>query len=83
MSGNNGHTEHDVLYIAFEGADAVPGPDGANWKAKTKEEFEASLAPLGDKLIQRIGGAAAVESLVAGGTAEGSGVRSRIMRFRA
>lgn len=56
MNGNNGHDENDVLYIAFPGADAVPGPDGAKWNAASFEEFEASITGLGDKLIARIGG---------------------------
>ena len=33
MNGNNGHDETDVLYIAFPGADAVPGSSGADWGA--------------------------------------------------
>ncbi|KAL2153608.1 hypothetical protein VTH82DRAFT_4763 [Thermothelomyces myriococcoides] len=56
MTGNNGHDETDVLYIAFPGADAVPGADGAKWDADSWQEFEASIEALGDKLIQRIGG---------------------------
>lgn len=46
-----------MLYIAFEGDDAVPG-EAANWKAGTREEFEASLASIGDKLVAKIGGGA-------------------------
>ncbi|KAM5354297.1 hypothetical protein ACJ41O_000947 [Fusarium nematophilum] len=56
MNGNNGHSENDVLYIAFPGGDAVPGADGAAWTAKNFDDFEASISELGDKLIQRIGG---------------------------
>ncbi|PHH90861.1 hypothetical protein CDD83_2417 [Cordyceps sp. RAO-2017] len=53
VSGNSGHDENDVLYIAFTGEDAVPGKK-ANWAAKTFDEFEESIEPLGDRLIQRI-----------------------------
>ncbi|KAM0227381.1 hypothetical protein ACHAPO_011567 [Fusarium lateritium] len=56
VNGNSGHDETDVLYIAFTGQDAVPGAKGARWAATNYEEFEASITPLGDKLIQRIKG---------------------------
>ncbi|AEO60909.1 glycoside hydrolase family 75 protein [Thermothelomyces thermophilus ATCC 42464] len=56
MTGNNGHDETDVLYIAFPGDDAVPGADGANWGADSWQAFESSIEGLGNKLIQRIGG---------------------------
>ncbi|KAF2263008.1 glycoside hydrolase family 75 protein [Lojkania enalia] len=72
ITGNNGHSDHDVLYIAFEGDDAVPGAT-ANWKAATREEFEASLAPVGDLLVRKLGGG----SLDSNGT-----VKSRVMRAR-
>lgn len=55
VNGNAGHDETDVLYIAFTGTDAVPGA-GAAWDADTATQFESSIASLGDKLIQRIGG---------------------------
>ncbi|KAH7419646.1 glycoside hydrolase family 75 protein [Cadophora sp. MPI-SDFR-AT-0126] len=56
VNGNNGHDETDVLYLAFTGADAVPGANGAKWNAKNAVEFEASLATLGDRLVKRIAG---------------------------
>lgn len=56
VNGNNGHDETDVLYLAFTGADAVPGANGAKWNAQNAVEFEASLATLGDKLVKRIAG---------------------------
>lgn len=56
VNGNSGHDETDVLYIAFSGADAVPGADGADWNAGSAVDFENSLANLGDRLVQRIGG---------------------------
>ncbi|KAL2164898.1 hypothetical protein VTH06DRAFT_194 [Thermothelomyces fergusii] len=56
MTGNNGHDETDVLYIAFPGDDAVPGAAGADWGANSWQAFEASLEALGNRLIQRIGG---------------------------
>jgi chitosanase len=54
ITGDSGHGEHDVMYIAFQGEDAVAG-DSANWKAKSREEFEASLATIGDKLVAQLG----------------------------
>jgi hypothetical protein len=63
INGNNGHVDHDVLYIAFEGDDAVPGAS-ANWKAGTSAEFEASLAAVGDKLVARLGNGGAGRVIV-------------------
>jgi chitosanase len=54
LNGNNGHGTHDVLYLAFPGTEAVA--KNAKWGAKTAKEFEASLATIGDKLVQKIGG---------------------------
>ncbi|KAL6904076.1 putative chitosanase CSN1 [Trichoderma evansii] len=51
LSGDNGHDPKDVLYIGFTGSDAVPGKNGANWKAKNSAAFEASIKALGDKLV--------------------------------
>ena len=51
VTANSGHSSHDVLYIAFEGGSAVPGAKGANWGAKTKEQFEASIKSLGEQLV--------------------------------
>jgi len=31
MTGDNGYSSHDVLYLAFTGNAAKPGKDGANW----------------------------------------------------
>lgn len=56
VNGNAGHDGDDVLYIAFPGADAVPGANGANWGAANYAAFESSITALGDKLIARIGG---------------------------
>ncbi|KAJ3463345.1 hypothetical protein MRS44_008131 [Fusarium solani] len=53
---NTSHDEEDVLYIAFTGADAVPGAKGAAWTAGNFDDFHASLVGLGNKLIKRIGG---------------------------
>ena len=53
ITGNNGHGQKDVLYIAFTGDDAVPGKS-AKWKAKNFDEFEASIKDLGDQLIERL-----------------------------
>lgn len=49
------HDVNDVLYIAFTGNDALPGPDGAKWNATSFHEFEKSLQAQGDRLIARIG----------------------------
>ncbi|KAI1631641.1 fungal chitosanase of glycosyl hydrolase group 75-domain-containing protein [Biscogniauxia mediterranea] len=54
MSAGHGHPGTDVLYIGFNGTEAVPGRDGAKWDAKSYGEFEASIEGLGDKLIERI-----------------------------
>lgn len=56
VDSDGGHSANDVLYIAFPGHEAVPGRDGAAWKAKTWTNFHGSIAALGDKLIQRIPG---------------------------
>lgn len=52
LNGNKGHDGKDVMYIAFSGKDAVPGKDGAKWKAKNQKEFSDSLKTLGDKLVK-------------------------------
>lgn len=65
ITGNDGHDDNDVLYIAFSGSDAVPGADGADWAAKNYADFETSIASLGDEMVQRIG--------AADGTGSGSG----------
>ncbi|TGZ83149.1 fungal chitosanase [Ascodesmis nigricans] len=54
LDGDNGHTDHDVLYLAFTSEKAVPGPSGAKWDAKTPEEFEASIKDLGDELLEEL-----------------------------
>lgn len=54
MTGNNGYSGEDVLYIAFTGSDAVPGTS-ADWKANNYTQFEASIIDLGNTLIERIG----------------------------
>jgi chitosanase len=50
LTGDNGHGAKDVLYIGFTGDAAVPGKNGANWKAKNAQQFEDSIKALGDKL---------------------------------
>ncbi|KAI5794030.1 fungal chitosanase of glycosyl hydrolase group 75-domain-containing protein [Pyronema domesticum] len=54
LNGDNGHTGHDVLYLAFTGTEAVPGPNGANWKTSDPKVFEASIKALGDKMIAKV-----------------------------
>ncbi|WYZ39770.1 hypothetical protein EsH8_IV_000111 [Colletotrichum jinshuiense] len=55
ITGNSGHDNNDVLYIAFTGSDAVPGASGAKWAATSYEDFESSINELGNKLVERIG----------------------------
>ncbi|GAP84752.1 putative glycoside hydrolase family 75 protein [Rosellinia necatrix] len=54
ITGNNGHEETDVLYIAFPGAAAVPGADGARWDAANFDEFQASITCLGNSLVSKL-----------------------------
>ncbi|OAA70197.1 endo-chitosanase [Akanthomyces lecanii RCEF 1005] len=54
LTGNNGHDAKDVMYIAFTGADTVPGKNGANWKASNTADFSKSIKGLGDKLVGRL-----------------------------
>ena len=56
VNGNSGHDATDVLYVAFTGAEAVPGKSGAKWNAQSAAEFEASIAALGDSLVARLSG---------------------------
>jgi len=51
ISGDSGHEGKDVMYVAFVGADAVPGALGAAWTAKSAAEFENSIKSLGDMLV--------------------------------
>ncbi|KAK4240514.1 glycoside hydrolase [Achaetomium macrosporum] len=41
VNGNSGHDDTDVLYLAFPGAEAVPGADGADWGATSWQAFES------------------------------------------
>ncbi|RAK97555.1 glycoside hydrolase family 75 protein [Aspergillus ibericus CBS 121593] len=50
ISGNNGHSPDDVMYIGFTGQDAVPG-GSAKWTAGNTQEFEESIKSLGDRLV--------------------------------
>jgi chitosanase len=54
MSGNNGYTGHDILYLAFANSSAVPGKDGAAWTASSFADFEQSLVQIGDALVAQI-----------------------------
>lgn len=51
LSGDNGHDSFDVMYIAFQGAGAVPGKTGAAWNAQNSRQFEDSIKQMGDKLV--------------------------------
>lgn len=54
ITGDSGHTEHDVLYLGFLNTSSVPGKHGAKWDAKSFEEFEQSIAHLGDTLVATV-----------------------------
>lgn len=53
ITGDNGHDENDVLYIAFPGNAANTVNKKAAWGAKDFATFEASIAALGDQLVER------------------------------
>ncbi|PWY87547.1 putative fungal chitosanase [Aspergillus heteromorphus CBS 117.55] len=54
ITGDNGHTADDVLYIGFEGQNAVPG-SSADWTATDTQTFEDSIKSLGDQLVAGLG----------------------------
>ncbi|KAK3724059.1 hypothetical protein LTR37_001181 [Vermiconidia calcicola] len=54
ITGNNGHDKNDVLYIGFLGSVAQTVNKKADWGAKTFEDFETSIAALGDRLIRKL-----------------------------
>ncbi|KAJ5806709.1 Fungal chitosanase [Penicillium riverlandense] len=54
ITGDNGHTPRDVLYIGFKGKEAFPGAK-ADWKAKNTKAFEESIRPIGDRLVAKLG----------------------------
>jgi hypothetical protein len=74
MTGDNGHDELDVLYLAFPGSDAVPGASGANWGAASWQAFEASIEGLGNKLIRRIGNSTGDRGSIDPATADSEGL---------
>ncbi|KAL2828345.1 fungal chitosanase of glycosyl hydrolase group 75-domain-containing protein [Aspergillus pseudoustus] len=51
VNGSSGWDGTDVLYLAFKGAGAVPGPSGARWDARSYAEFEESVEGLGYRLV--------------------------------
>ena len=53
ITGDSGHDGRDVLYLAFEGEDAVPRKEAA-WSAKTFAAFEESIVEMGDSLVGRL-----------------------------
>lgn len=54
ITGDNGYSGHDVLYLGFKGRRAALGKKGADWKARSFGDFEASLAKVGDALVARV-----------------------------
>jgi chitosanase len=57
ITGNSGHGDKDVLYLAFPGKQAVP--KDAKWAAKDAKVFEESLWKTGDALLETLGAGAA------------------------
>jgi chitosanase len=56
ITGNSGHGDRDVLYIAFPGKAAVP--KNAKWTAEDASIFEESLWDTGAPLLETLGGGA-------------------------
>ncbi len=54
ITGNNGHDQNDVLYIAFPGSVADTVNKNASWGAKDFATFEKSIEKLGNKLINKL-----------------------------
>ncbi|KAK3384713.1 family 75 glycoside hydrolase [Lasiosphaeria ovina] len=71
INGNSGHDKEDVLYIAFTGARAVPGANGADWAAKNYAEFQKNIEELGNSLVAKIGGTNSGDGNSSGGKGGG------------
>jgi hypothetical protein len=54
MSGDSGHEDDDVLYIAFPGSTGDTVHKHANWAAGSFDDFEGSIEGVGDQLIARL-----------------------------
>jgi len=54
ITGNSGHGEKYVLYLAFPGKKAVP--EDAEWGTEDAKVFEESLWGTGDALLETLGG---------------------------
>lgn len=54
ITGNNGHDQDDVLYIAFPGSIADTVNKNADWGAKQYSDFGNSIEALGNKLIKQL-----------------------------
>jgi hypothetical protein len=52
----SGHEQKDVLYIGFGAStfNAISSREEANWAAGSFEDFEASIAAIGDKLVETL-----------------------------
>lgn len=52
----SGHEQKDVLYIGFGAStfDAITAREEADWAAGSFEDFEASIAAIGDKLVETL-----------------------------
>ncbi|KAK0631504.1 glycoside hydrolase family 75 protein [Immersiella caudata] len=55
MTGSNGHSTTDVLYLAFTKPEAVPGARGVDWNASDYDTFARSIEQLGNRLVDGIG----------------------------
>jgi chitosanase len=76
VNGGNGWDGADVLYFAFKGDGAVPGPEGAKWDTRDYAEFEGSIQELGDGLVEGLIGE--VEADDDGEAGEEGGCGSRV-----
>ncbi|KAL3488387.1 fungal chitosanase of glycosyl hydrolase group 75-domain-containing protein [Aspergillus germanicus] len=75
VNGGNGWDGADVLYLAFKGDGAAPGPQGAKWNARDYAEFEGSILDLGDGLVEGLIGEVEADE-EGGGCASGIGDNS-------
>lgn len=54
INGNNGHSQADVLYIAFPGSVNETVNKKAAWAAQKYDTFENSILDLGNQLIEKL-----------------------------
>lgn len=54
ITGDNGHDQDDVMYIAFPGSVSDTVHKHADWAAKDFDAFESCISATGDELIERL-----------------------------